>query len=74
MRDTGSNINNLAIDLSNKALNPRYFLPDERKFSDLITFINRLSKKIQYYNTENKPDGNWYEFFVSDEIIFIGRD
>ncbi len=73
MRDTASNINNLAVDLSNKALNPRYFLPDERKFSDLITFINRLSKKIQYYNTENKQDGNWYEFFVSDEIFLLAE-
>lgn len=73
MRDFTSDIDNLAVELSNKALHPRYFLPDERKFSDLLTFINRLSKKIQYYNNENKPDGNWYEFFVSDEIFLLAE-
>lgn len=73
MRGNVSDTNNLNLALSNKALNPRHFLPDERQYSDLLTFINRLSKKIQYYNLQNKPDGNWYEFFVSDEIFLLAE-
>ncbi len=73
MADRVYDINKLTLELSNKALNPRHFLPDERKFSDLLTFINRLSKKIQYYNLQNKPDGNWYEFFISDEIFLLAE-
>jgi hypothetical protein len=59
--------------LSTKALDPTYFLPDERSFSDFLKFINLLSKQIQFYNLENVPDGDWYDFFISDEIFLLAE-
>ena len=49
--------------LSTKALEPTYFLPDERTFSDFLKFINLLSKQIRFQSIKNIPDGDWYDFF-----------
>ena len=62
---------NLHQGLSTKALDPTYFLPDERSLSDFLKFINLLSKQIQFRNLENIPDGDWYDFFISDEIFLL---
>jgi len=64
---------NLHQGLSTKALDPTYFLPDERSFSDFLKFINLLSKQIRFHNLENIPEGDWYDFFISDEIFLLAE-
>ena len=59
--------------LSTKALEPTYFLPDERTFSDFLKFINLLSKQIRFQSIKNIPDGDWYDFFISDEIFLLAE-
>jgi hypothetical protein len=54
-----------------KALEPGYFRPDERSFSDLLKFLNRLSRHIRYHDLDNRPDGDWHEFFMSDEVFLL---
>ena len=56
-----------------KPLDTGYFLPDERTFSDLLKFTNLYSRHIRYYDLENRPDGDWYDFFVSDEVFLLAE-
>jgi hypothetical protein len=65
--------NKLQHGLSTRALDPTYFLPDERSFSDFLKFINLLSKQIRFRNLENIPEGDWYDFFISDEIFLLAE-
>lgn len=46
-----------------KALNPDYFLIDERTTVDYIEFAKKLSEFIKFYNESNQKDGNWSAFF-----------
>ena len=70
---TGFKNADFASQLHNKALDPDFFQPDERSFSDLLIFINRLSAQLKYFNQENRPMGDWYDFFVSDEIFLLAE-
>jgi len=54
-----------------RALETDYFLPDERSFSDFLKFINRYARELRFFNTEDKPDGDWHEFFMSDEVFLL---
>ncbi|MBM3442378.1 MAG: hypothetical protein FJX89_06715 [Bacteroidetes bacterium] len=54
-----------------RALEPDFFLPDERGFSDFLKFINRYARHIRYFDALNRPDGDWHEFFMSDEIFLL---
>lgn len=49
-----------------KALDPGYFKPDERSTADLLRLAYRYSSTLQYYNSNNKPDGDWSYFFEND--------
>lgn len=55
------------------SLNPLYFLPDERSISDFLKFINRLSKLINFYNEESEKKGDWFDFFIADELFLLAE-
>ncbi|MFA6923673.1 MAG: baseplate J/gp47 family protein [Bacteroidales bacterium] len=46
-----------------EALSPDYIKIDERNIDALINFAKNFSEHIQYYNKENKADGDWKVFF-----------
>jgi hypothetical protein len=54
-----------------RALDTDYFLPDERNFSDFLKFINRFARELRYFNTSDQPEGDWHEFFMSDEVFLL---
>ncbi len=54
------------------ALDFDYVKVDERSLEDLLLFSYGLSKLIQYYNSENQPEGDWSEF-LEDEIVILAR-
>ena len=56
-----------------KPLDTGYFLPDERTFSDLLKFTNLYSRHLRFYDLTDRPDGNWYDFFVSDEVFLLAE-
>lgn len=58
---------------ASRALAPGYFLPDERTFSDFLGFVNQLSSRIRYFNSDDRPDGNWHELFISDEVFLLAE-
>ena len=51
-----------------KALLPSYVSVDERSMSDLISFTEKLSQKIKYYDQADLNDGDWYAFFNGQVI------
>ena len=60
--------------IKSRNLNPldtRYFLPDERSLSDFLKFINRLSRSVIFYNENLQKKGDWYDFFISDELFLL---
>ncbi len=54
-------------------LDPRYFLPDERSLSDFLKFINRISKLVVFYDENLQKNGDWYDFFISDELFLLAE-
>ena len=50
---------------------PSYVQIDSREIPDFIEFLFELSKRINYYNEQNKISGNWGDFFTSDTNIII---
>jgi len=62
--------------IKSRKLNPldtRYFLPDERSLSDFLKFINRLSKSVVFYDENLQKKGDWYDFFISDELFLLAE-
>ena len=45
------------------ALDPDYIKVDERDRDDLITFARAFSERLQYYDIQNRPAGDWANFF-----------
>lgn len=45
------------------ALSNDYIKIDERTFEDLIQQLSEYAKKVNFYNDENKEDGDWEPFF-----------
>ncbi len=52
-----------------KALTPEYVKIDEHNFIDNLVYSLGLSKLINYYNFENKPDGDWSDFLTDEALI-----
>jgi len=46
-----------------RALSNDYVKIDERTFEDLIQQLSEYAKKVNFYNDENKEDGDWEPFF-----------
>lgn len=55
------------------ALNTRYFLPEERTLSDFLKFINRLSKQVNFFDERLKNQGDWFDFFISNELFLLAE-
>jgi hypothetical protein len=51
------------------ALDPEFARPDDRSLFDLVDFACRFSSLIRYYSLDNRPDGDWVEFFTRDPVI-----
>ena len=58
--------NNLAFHL-----NPENFQIDDRNLEDLILYVTKLSRILKYYNSKNKSEGNWLDFFITDETFLL---
>jgi hypothetical protein len=69
----GKNHQNPLSGRPTKPLDTGYFLPDERTFSDLLKFTNLHSRHIRFYDLTDNPDGDWYDFFVSDEVFLLAE-
>lgn len=52
------------------ALDFEYVKIDERKFEDLLVFASGFSRLVNFYNLENKVEGDWSEF-LSDETVIL---
>ena len=44
---------------------------DEKTESDLLSFVYRFSSSVNYYNLNNKKDGDWQYFFSSNPHILL---
>ena len=52
-----------------KALLPDYVRLEERRLSDWLILLSRLSEHIQYYDQDNRPAGDWSATLkVNDEV------
>ena len=54
-------------------LDPRYFLPEERTLSDFLKFINRLSKQVNFFDERLEVNGDWFDFFISNELFLLAE-
>lgn len=52
-----------------KELEPDYISLDEHSFIDNLVYSFGLSKLINYYNLENKPEGDWSDFLRDEAVI-----
>jgi len=76
-----SNVNNIkalfAKDGTNqkqrfpKELDPTYAKIDDRKLHELYMYTYTLANKINYFNNNNRAEGNWQDFFP---MIFTDDD
>lgn len=53
------------------ALNPDYIKVDERGPDDLLCFVQRYAALLQYYDSENRPAGDWRPFVEKDVSTVI---
>lgn len=56
-----------------KALKPSYIKVDERDLDDLLVFIRKYAEKVQYYNLNNEPDGDWKNFIENDISTIVSE-
>ena len=54
-----------------EALDPDYVKVDEQSLADLLRFVNRYARLLQYYKPDNTPVGNWRPFFEKDVTSVI---
>ncbi|MDN3663821.1 hypothetical protein ACFFU1_17810 [Algibacter miyuki] len=54
-----------------KALSPDYIQLDERAMQDMIISTLAYAKNVNYYNENDRPDGDWESFFLNDPIFII---
>lgn len=52
-------------------LSPNYFQIDERSVDDLLIFITELSFEYNFFDEDNKLNGNWQDFFLSDTNLVL---
>ena len=55
----------------NKDLIDSSFRIDERTFWDLMGYVASYLDHINYYNLDNKKEGNWKTFVEDDPLIFM---
>ena len=49
-----------------------YINIDERDYADWIVFAQEFSAYLNYFDSTNKPTGNWKPFFESDISAVLG--
>jgi len=54
-----------------EALMPDFIKIDERDIPEMLRFATELSAQFNYYNINNKIEGNWEDFFRSDPNILL---
>ena len=52
-------------------LNPENFQIDDRNLEDMIQYTTKLSQVLKYFDLKNKSDGNWLDFFITDETFLL---
>ena len=52
-------------------LNPENFQIDDRNLEDMILYATKLSQVLKYFDLKNKSDGNWLDFFITDETFLL---
>lgn len=52
-----------------EAIDPSYVRIDERSFEDMLVFTSELSRLINFYNEEDKIDGDWSYFFADETVV-----
>ncbi len=55
------------------ALDTRYFLPEERTLSDFLKIINRISKQVNFFDEQLELRGDWFDFFISNELFLLAE-
>ena len=56
-----------------KALLPDYVRLEERRLSDWLILLSRLSEHIQYYDQDNRPAGDWSPFFRRNLVTVLAE-
>ena len=54
-----------------KALRPSYIKLDDRELPELLAFTKEYAELINFYNEENRIDGDWEEFFNHDISVIL---
>ena len=52
-------------------LNPDNFKIEDRNLEEFILFLQNLSKDYQFFDLNNKADGDWFKLFASDESFLL---
>lgn len=52
-------------------LDPDFFRIEERDTNDFLQYLLFLSRKFNYYNLQNRVDGDWEDFFLSDINVVV---
>jgi hypothetical protein len=50
-------------------LDPEYVKVDSRQIFDFIVFAIEFASQINYYNSNNEPDGTWEDLFLHDPYL-----
>lgn len=53
------------------ALSPGYAMPDERDAADLLLFARRYATCLNYYKTDDTPDGDWEALMKMDLSVIL---
>lgn len=54
-----------------KALRPSYIKLDDRELPELLAFLKEYAQLINFYNTDNRVDGDWESFFTHDISVIL---
>ena len=41
--------------------------------SDFLKFINRLSKQVNFFDEQLEVNGDWFDFFISNELFLLAE-
>lgn len=56
-----------------QALTPDFFKIDNRSAKELINATYQYAHLLKYYNLENKPDGDWTDFWKVEMLTFLAH-
>lgn len=55
------------------ALEPGYFLPEERRFEDLLALGLELARTLPFRDLGNKRKGTWGDLFTANEAVIVAH-